>query len=456
MLPVVAIVGRTNVGKSTLFNRLIGKRSAVTCDFAGTTRDRLFDTVTWNGREFLLVDTAGFGAGSVKKDELNYRITEQIETSIDQADLILLIVDAGTLLTNDDYQALKKIQMARKPYLVIANKADDIKKDLLSAEFYKLQTEKIFTVSALSGRGTGDLLDEIINALPKKLALKAKIKTPANTIRVSIIGRPNVGKSSLLNAFSGNSRSVVSDTPGTTRDTVDLETIHNGKKIVFVDTAGLRRRGKIGKTDSVFESGQVEKYSSFRAFQAIEGSDLALMVIDTQDGVTAQDLHIAGYAVEQFRGLIIVVNKWDLADEPKEEFLAILRKKISFLPYVPIVFVSAKNRSNIKELLRTIEETYNSQTRRIPTAELNHRLQADILRKSPPANKGVVPKLKYFSQTGINPPTFVFFTSKPDKIHFSYKRYLENRIRDNWNFSGTPLKIVFKDKGKDENNRRPR
>jgi len=436
----VAIVGRANVGKSTLFNRLIGKQQAITADYAGTTRDRLYGRAFWNSREFVLIDTAGLEAGLEK----NIEVTEQISVAIEEADLIVFVVDAISGLTDSDRKAFKQILVSRKPFILAANKYDGDKYLSNLQEFYRLGEDEITAISALNGRGTGDLLDKISE---KTLSMeKEETALEESGIRTAIVGRPNVGKSSLLNRIIGKDRALVSEKAGTTRDTTTDELYYNEQKIVFLDTAGIRKRGRVGKVKEGPRAGQIEKYSVIRSLKAIENSDVVLTLIDPTEGLTAQDMHVIGFAMENLKSVIIVVNKWDLSEDDQHDYLKYLQRKLAFIPYAPAIFVSAKNGKNVEKLPELILQVAEARQKRVPTHELNTILKQSILVKSPPPKRGVLPKINYVTQAATDPPTFVFFTNHPDLIHFSYVRYLENQIRKNWDFDGTPIGVIFKKK----------
>lgn len=444
MLPIVAIIGRPNVGKSTLFNRLIGKREAITADWGGTTRDRLYGECEWNNRKMLLVDTAGLDLG--KKTSLDMDIQEQIDVAIKESCLLLFIVDAKTGITDGDLRAIRKIRNHKKPFILIANKCDNRNDFINSAEFYRLGASEFVAISALTGLGTGDLLDLVTSQLPETDDIE-QTESDDEQINVAISGRPNVGKSSLLNKLINQERAVVSEVAGTTRDSSNFTITNNNKKINFIDTAGIRRRGKVGKSEAGVNPGKIEKYSVLRSLGAIERSEVVLLLIDAIEGITAQDLHVASYALEKKKSIILTINKWDSVEESDiQEYLSYLHKKISFLSFAPVIFVSAKTGKNVQKIYDLIFDTYEKRFNRIKTSELNSLLLADIYKKSPPAVKNILPTIKFVSQVSVNPPTFVFFTNHPDLIHFSYYRYLENRIREHWDFSGTPINILFKQK----------
>ena len=459
MLPIVAIIGRPNVGKSTLFNRLVGARQAITADLAGTTRDRLYSKCSWRDSEFILIDTAGIEDTRIKESaysKINSDVQEQVELAIEEADLILFIVDAQIGTTNEDIFAVSKIKKSKKPFILVANKFDNNKFLSNVSEFYKLGVEEIIPISAISGRSSGDLLDAITNKLSKikPLPILEQKNIKVSGINVAIAGRPNVGKSSLFNAITGSSTAVVSEIPGTTRDT-KTTTLTTDKGIInFIDTAGIRKKGMVGKTTGKEKkkTGQIEKYSVLRSFKAIESSDIVLILIDAYEGITAQDLHIAGFALEQSKGIVLVINKWDIVNEEEKDmskYLGYIKKEVTFLPFAPVLFVSAKTRKNIDKITNLIFEVWNNRQKHISTGELNSVLGDEILKNAPKAKKNILPKINYITQAEVNPPTFIFFTSHPELIHFSYKRFLENRIREKWGFEGTPINIIFKRKNID-------
>ncbi len=452
MLPIVAIIGRPNVGKSTLFNRVIGQRKAVTADYAGTTRDRLYSEASWAGVDFVIVDTAGIEVGNElvpSYKHLDEDVQEQVLLAIDEADILLFVVDVTTGPTEQDMRAMKIIHRSKKPFVVAANKYDSERYFCNISELYQLGAEEIIPIAALTGRGTGDLLDAVAKSAKTVEPTKEVNLESREGINVAIAGRPNVGKSSLFNAILGQKLAVVSDVAGTTRD-FTISTLTNEKGTInFIDTAGIRRRGKVGKMTGGRTEGQIEKYSVLRSFRAVENAEIVLILIDPTEGLTAQDLHIAGFARDTHKGIVIVVNKWDAVEEDDKDmakYLAYLHAKISFLAYAPVIFVSAKTGKNLQKLPDIIFEIAENRNRRVPTAELNLLLGDDILKKSPKAVKGKLPKINYFTQADVNPPTFVFFSNHPELIHFSYKRYLENRIRERWNFEGAAVNIVVKRK----------
>lgn len=468
MKPLVAIVGRPNVGKSTFFNRMIGERVAIVEDMPGTTRDRIYGDTDWNGREFTLIDTGGLEFGSTMPvgqvglagqpiDIMEY-VQAQAELAVEEADVIVFMVDARSGITAADEEVADLLRKSQKPVVLAANKADNAARRLDAVEFYSLGLGEPVTISSIQGTGTGDLLDLIVEALPPED--ESDEIEDEDVSRIAIVGRPNVGKSSLLNAILGVQRSIVSDVPGTTRDAIDTELEYKGHKLVLIDTAGIRRRGKIGPG--------VEKFSVLRATRAIERCDVALLLVDASEGLAAQDTHIAGEILEQAKGVIIVINKWDLAQSqrraeregdyphPKDEiesaegYQRIIAEGLKFIPYAPIVFASAKTGYHVQSLLDTALHITEMRYLRIPTARLNEVVQEAVRHHSPPVVRNKPLKIYYATQTQVNPPTFVFFVNDPTAVHFSYERYLENRLRDIFGFKGTAIRMFFKPRSKVE------
>ena len=444
-LPIVAIIGRPNVGKSTLFNRLVGKRIAITTDIPGTTRDRLYETVAWRGKNFILIDTAGIELAF--EERFKEDIQSQIEIAINEADLIIFMADVTTGISVQDENAAKIIRKSKKPAILAVNKADNQKLEEQTAEFYKLGLGQPIPISALSGRNTGDMLDLVTENL-ERIKPKGKFPLIEKSIKVAIIGRPNVGKSSLFNMLVNENRAIVNEVPGTTRDIVSTVFNFRDEKIEFVDTAGLRRRGKIGKAiQGPKKEGRIEKYSAIRSLRALDESDVALILTDAIEGIANQDLHLAGFAKDSLKGIILIVNKIDAAEEALEKYLPILKRKFSFIPFAPVVFVSAKTGKNIQKIFDLILKVKKSREVKIPTPKLNKILEKAVIERPPAGLKNKKPKIKYITQTGINPPAFTIFCSFPEYIHFSYKRYLENRLRKEFAFSGTAIKMEFREKG---------
>ncbi len=516
-LPIVAIVGRPNVGKSTLFNRIVGERAAIVEDRARTTRDRLYGDTEWNDRRFIVVDTGGLEVSP--GDPIEAAVQVQARLAIAEADLIVLVVDAITGLTPADREAADLLRVARAPVFVAVNKADNAARELDAAEFWELGWERTFAIAASHGRGVADLLDEIVLALPPEteaevarkarereadafaadvaagrlepfvvgeltdrfddlegdgtggdaevesedraavdadiepelddavaarwdamLAASSDDEPPA----IAFVGRPNVGKSSLLNALLGEQRMIVSEVPGTTRDAIDTRIAWGRTEIVLIDTAGIRRRGRVASGPTA------ERYSTLRSLRAISRADVAVLLIDAVDGLTAQDAHIAGYVVEEGRGLVVAVNKWDAVEDKQgstfDQYVEWIRHEAPFLDFAPIVSISAKTGQRIQRVLELAVDVWAERRRRVPTGELNRLLAVASERQQPPIVKGKRPKLFYATQASVAPPTFVFFAREAGSVHFSYQRYLENRLRDEFGFLGTPIRLVFRER----------
>jgi GTP-binding protein len=432
-LPLIAIIGRPNVGKSTLFNRLIGQRRSIVTDEPGITRDRIYGSVTWNGNTYEIVDTGGIVPG--EETEIPKRILEQAQVAIDNASLILFVVDGRSSITAPDQELARLLRRTSKPILVVVNKIDSEKQAPDASEFYRLGLDHVFPVSSEHGRGITELLDHIAISMP---AVDEAEETAEGEIRVAIIGRPNVGKSTLLNKLVGEERAMVSPIAGTTRDAVDSVIHHDGMTIRFVDTAGIRRKGKTEL--------KAEKFSVIMARRHLERSDLAILVIDGPQGVTALDAHIGGYAHEAARSVIIAVNKWDLVPKTHRvtaDFEIDIREKLKFLSFAPIVFISAKTGQRVQRLYDAIQEVHKARFVRVPTKDLNEFLKQEVLQRGGlPADV----KIRYIAQVKVNPPTFVMFSNKTHKLHFSFERFIENRIRDRYPFTGTP--IIIKQRAK--------
>lgn len=427
----VAIVGRPNVGKSSIFNRLAGQKLAITDDASGITRDRLYAKCEWLDQEFDLIDTGGIELVDVPfMDE----IRAQAELAIDEADLIVLVVDGRVGVTKEDEDVINILHRSKKTIVVAANKIDDLKFMDNVYEFYNLGVDMVFPVSALHGIGVGDLLDYIINTLPEK-----KLKRYENTIEFCFIGQPNVGKSSLTNAILGTERVIVSDIPGTTRDAIDTPFVRDGQNYVVIDTAGIRKQGKI------YEN--AEKYSVIRAMKAIERSEIVLLVLDGTKDIEEQDKRISGLPIEQRKAVIIVVNKWDAVSKDEKsmnEYTEKIRKHFQFLSYAPIAFVSALKNERIHTLFSLIKEVYENYHRRVATNILNDVVLDAVIANQPPIFNGDRLRIGYVTQSGVTPPMFVFFVNDPSYMHFSYQRYLENKIREAFVLDGTPIQFVLR------------
>jgi GTP-binding protein len=502
-LPVVAIVGRPNVGKSTLFNRLVGRRQAIVEDRARTTRDRMYGDAEWNGRRFVLVDTGGLEVDPA--DPIELKVQEQARLAIREADVIVFLVDAVSGLTPADLEAAELLRKSTKPILVAVNKVDNTQREADAAEFWSMGWEETYSISASHGRGTGDLLDAIVWALPpesdQEISRKAKEKEadewakevesgrlepfvvgdeeddvdetdadpgidPVAAARwdaaiaasdddvpaaIAFVGRPNVGKSSLLNALLGEDRAIVSEVPGTTRDAIDTSLAWGRSEIVLIDTAGIRRRGKVAGGPAA------ERFSTLRSMKAVGRADVAVLVIDAVEGLTAQDAHIAGYVVEEGKGLVIAANKWDLVadktDRTFDQYVEWIHNEVPFLDFAPLISISAKTGQRVGRVLELAVDIWGERRKRIATAELNRVIRTAVERQVPPVVKGRRPKIFYGTQAAVAPPTFVFFANDAASIHFSYRRYLENRLREEFGFDGTPIKLVFRDR---ESVKRPR
>ena len=428
LLPLIAIVGRPNVGKSTLFNRLIGQRRSIVTDEPGITRDRIYGIVGWHGRSYEIVDTGGIIPG--EESEIPQRILEQAQIAIDSASLILLVVDGRTSITAPDQELARLLRRTGKPVFLVVNKIDSEKQTAETSEFYRLGLDHVFPISAEHGRGITELLDEVAISVPAPVETD---EDASGEIRVSIIGRPNVGKSTLLNKLVGKERAMVSPIAGTTRDAVDSVVQRDGLTIRFIDTAGIRRKGRTEL--------KAEKLSVVMARRHLERSDVAILVIDGIEGVTALDAHIGGYAHEAGRSVIIAVNKWDIVPKTHRitaDFENEIREKLKFLAFAPIAFISAKTGQRVERLFQAIDDVHKARFVRIPTRDLNEFLRQEVL------VRGGLPsdvKIRYIAQVKVNPPTFVMFSNKIKKLHFSFERFIENRIRERFPFPGTPIII---------------
>jgi len=429
--PLVAIVGRPNVGKSTLFNRVVGRRIAIVEDTPGITRDRIYAEADWNGREFVVIDTGGILLNEL--DPLKAEVTLQAQAALEEADVVLFMVDAETGIVPADEEIADKLRGARKPVLVVANKADNERRDQESMEFHALGLGEIYPLSALNGRSVADVLDEVVKSFPEE---EREPRYPEDAVKLAIIGRPNVGKSSLLNAILGEKRAIVSEIPGTTRDAVDTVLKRGDDTLVLIDTAGIRRAGKV--------QGSVEYYTVLRAVRAMERADVALIVIDAYDGLRDGDKRVAGFAHEAGRACVIVVNKWDLCgEENMKQFSENIRRQIPFLDYAPIVFTSALEGMGVAAVIDTALDAASNHAMRIQTGELNRILQ-EACDDHPYSRKGRDLKIRYATMGEVKPPTIVVFVNDTRLAHFSYARYLENRIRKEYSYEGTPLRLIFR------------
>ena len=434
--PLVAIVGRPNVGKSTLFNTIAGTRDAIVSDVPGTTRDRLLAEVEWGGCRFTLVDTGGLEPRP--EDPLRDKVQAQAEVAVAEADLIIFLLDVADGLTHIDQEVANWLRRGTKPLVVAVNKVDNEKRENSAAEFYALGLEDPILISAYHKRGIHDLMETVVSHLPTQAVENGVAEAPA--MRLAIIGRTNVGKSMLLNAILGEERAIVSDVPGTTRDALDTRLTYDDQPITVIDTAGLRRPGKV-------ERG-IEYYSVLRATRAIQRCDIALLVMDATELAAAQDAHIVGEAWDAYKGLIVVVNKWDLAgkEEGFERELAIqeVRARLHFAPYVPIVFTSALLGEGIQDLMMLATDVYKERQQHVPPGRLKYALMDALSEHAPPSKAGRRLRIDDVRQVDVNPPTIVMAVNDPDRVHFSYKRYLENRLRTTFGFTHTHLRLVFR------------
>ena len=435
-LPIVAVVGRPNVGKSTLFNKLIGKRLSIVDDTPGVTRDRIYSKCEWRTREFMLVDTGGIEPKT--NDSILIQMRRQAQIAIDKASVIILVTDIRSGVTANDYEVASMLQKSEKPIVLCVNKCDRLgPPEPEFYEFYNLGLGDPVEVSSVHGYGTGDLLDRVLENLPESDTAEDK-----DSIRVAVIGKPNVGKSSIINRIVGEERAIVSNVAGTTRDATDAEVENEWGKYTFVDTAGIRKKSK------VYEN--IEHYSVLRAYMAVDEADVAVIVIDASVGFTEQDSKVAGYAHEQGKACIVAVNKWDVIDKDTntmKEFSDNLKEKLSFMDYVPFVFISAKTGQRVDKLFELINRVYANNSMRISTGKLNDILAYSVNRVQPPSDKGKRLKIYYMTQPSTNPPTFVMFVNSAELFHFSYRRYLENQIRDTFGgLEGTPIRIIVRER----------
>ena len=429
-MPIVAVVGRPNVGKSTLFNYLVGKRVAIVDDMPGVTRDRIYSEVHWLDHEFTLVDTGGLEVNSA--DQMLSFIRKQAEIAIREAEVVLFVVDGRQGLTPLDQDVATILRATSKPVILVVNKIDHLGLEPETADFYRLGMPNLISISAVNGLAIGDLLDMIVERLPDSSVPEYSDEV----IRTAVIGKPNVGKSSLVNALLGQERVIVSDVPGTTRDAIDTPVTVGEDHFVLIDTAGLRRRSKVEE--------EVERYSGLRSLKAIERSDVVLMMLDAAEGVTEQDKKIVGFAHDKGKGIIIVVNKWDLVekdDKTVNRFTEEIRKELAFTQYAPIIFISAKTGQRVQRVLPLVKFVSEQQNLRIPTNALNELIQEATLVTPTPTERGKRLKILYATQTGVKPPTFVLFVNEPELLHFSYQRFLENRLRHTMGFEGTPVRF---------------
>ncbi len=431
---LVAIVGRQNVGKSTLLNRVAGKRLAIVEDLPGTTRDRVFAGVSWRGSEFTLVDTGGLEPGT--QSVMSLDVEEQVAVAIAEADVIIFLVDVKSGVIPSDFEVGDMLRRVTKPVILVANRADNSRLEAMAVEFYQLGLGEPMVISAHHGLGTTELLDRVVSLLPPTPPAEAE----SGILKIAIVGRPNVGKSMLLNALVGEKRSIVHDVPGTTRDAVDTLFEFGGHEMLLIDTAGIRRRGRLGRG--------IEFYSVIRSLRAIDRADVVLLVMDAGELVTAQDMHVAGYIQQAVKGVILVVNKWDLVTEKnQDEWNTAIRAQFRFMAYAPVLYLSAKFGQGVAQILPQAGRIYQERQKRLPTAQVNNVIQQAIAGHNLPRIGRRRLKILYVTQTEVSPPTFVFFVNDAKIIHFSYQRFLENKLREAFGFAGTPIRLTFKSRG---------
>ena len=439
--PLVAIVGRPNVGKSTLFNRLLGERRAIVEDWPGTTRDRIDANISWEGHEFTIIDSGGL---LPRPDTtIEQKVTEQVRMAIAGADLVLFMVDTREGVCPSDLEIADILRRSEKPVLLVANKVDNSRQRNDVLQFYELSMGDPTPVSGYHGRGIDELLDRVTACLPPPTPTPRE----PEALKIAIVGRPNVGKSLLVNTLLGEERLVVHDMPGTTRDTVDTVIRHEDETVILIDTAGIRRRGRIGKG--------LERYSFARTAQAIERCDVAVLLTDAVEGLTAQDMHILGYVQQSYKGAIFGINKWDVAESKDvDQWTRVVKNRTRFMAYIEVLFLSAMTGYGVEKVLPTARRVYRERMRRLPTSRLDEVVRDAMLKHSPP-KKG--PKrLKFYkvTQTGVNPPSFSFYVNDPKLVHFSYRRYMENSLRQTFGFQGTPLHLTFKARYEKEDGRK--
>ncbi len=434
--PIVAVVGRPNVGKSTLFNALAGADISIVKDTPGITRDRIYADVNWLDRNFTLIDTGGIEPES--KDVILSQMRGQAQVAIDTADVIIFLVDVKQGLVDADFKVADMLRRSHKPVVLVVNKVDSVKKHMMDVyEFYNLGIGEPHAVSALNRMGLGDMLDEVVSYFAKDSGEEEEDERP----RIAIVGKPNVGKSSLINKLLGEERLIVSDIAGTTRDAVDAEIVYNGKEYVFIDTAGLRRKNKIKE--------ELEHFMIVRTVSAIERAEVVVLVIDATEGVTEQDAKIAGIAHDRGKAVIIAVNKWDAIEKDDKtiyRFTEKVRNTLSYMPYAELLFVSAQTGQRLPKLFETIDMVSENHAMRVATGVLNEIMTEAVAMQQPPSDKGKILKLYYITQASVKPPTFVIFVNDKELMHFSYTRYIENQIRETFGFRGTPLRFIIRER----------
>ena len=436
MKPIVAVVGRPNVGKSTLFNKLAGRRVSIVKDTPGVTRDRIYADASWLDKDYLVVDTGGIEPDT--SDILLQSMRSQAQLAIDTADVIIFVTDAKSGMTDADVEVANMLRKSHKPVVVAVNKLDNMLDITAMYEFYSLGLGDPMPISAEQGQGIGDLLDEVVKYFPEK----AEGEEESELLKLAVIGKPNVGKSSLINKLLGEDRVIVSDIAGTTRDSIDAVVTNRGRQYLFIDTAGIRRQSRVNE--------DIERVSVIRAVASVERCDIAIVMIDAETGVTEQDAKIAGLAHEKGKGLVLAVNKWDAIEKDDKtiyKFSRQLDETLSFIPYAEKVFISAKTGLRIDKLFDSIQQTEESQNKRVPTGVLNDVLYEAMSLNQPPSDKGRRLKIYYMTQIGVKPPTFVIFVNDKKLMHYSYTRYIEIQIRENFGFSGTPLQFIIRERG---------
>jgi len=437
--PIVAVVGRPNVGKSTFFNYLAGRRISIVEETPGVTRDRIYTEIEWRSKRFTLIDTGGIEPYS--EDIIMQQMKRQAEIAIETADVIIFMVDAKEGMTATDKEVATMLRKSQKPVILTVNKVDRVGDPPAEVyEFYNLAMGEMAIISSVHGLGMGDLLDTIFEHFPEDF----DNEEDEEVIKVAVVGKPNAGKSSLINAILGEERVIVSDIPGTTRDAIDTHIVNDGQKYTFIDTAGLRKRSKINET--------IEKYSTIRSWTAIERADVCLIMVDAEDGITEQDTKIAGYAHEQGKASIIVINKWDLIKKETgtlEEYRKVVHEGLGFMTYAPVLFLSAKTGQRVKNVYELISFVANQAAFRISTGMLNDLINEATAMVQPPSDKGKRLKIYYMTQIGVKPPTFVVFVNDLNLFHYSYERYLENQLRKTFGFEGTPIRFIHRQKDRE-------
>lgn len=436
--PLVAIVGRPNVGKSTLFNRLVGRRVAIVEDTPGVTRDRIYQDAEWLNYAFTLIDTGGIEPAN--EDVIALQMRRQAELAVETADVIIFIVDGRDGMTSADMDVAEMLRRSSKPVVLAVNKVDAPKFEDSMYEFYSLGLGNPITISAAQGLGLGDLLDEVVRDFPRDLE-----QDETERVNIAVVGKPNVGKSSLVNALLGEERTIVSNVPGTTRDSIDTPFTQNGREYTLVDTAGIRRKRSV-------EDETIERYSVIRSLAAVRRADVVLIVCDASEGLSEQDVRIAGYAHEEGKASVLIVNKWDVIEKDTNtinKFKKDLLADLAFMSYVPMLFISAKTGQRVNKVMEAVDSVYEQSCRRISTGQLNDTIGEAVMMNEPPSDKGRTLKIYYATQATVQPPTFIIFVNDTEIVHFSYERYLENYFRKSFGFEGTPIRLIFRNRKKE-------